>query len=531
MNRIGKNVTERLAALEEYLAARQRRASAKSAAYHAGVMLALLAAATAAGYLFHGFALRETDIAIMYLLAVLLTARLTDGYLYGFLASLLAAFLFNFLFTEPFAFSVDTQRYIVPFLIMVLAALITSTLTTQARENALEAREKEAGAKILYTLTTRLTEAEDIRDIAAIATGAISDMLSSNAGCLCFDENGKPEGTFIQQVSPKKQVRREVTAAEAEALRGRTAGGEPAGTAGSEFYDWPVYGRDTILGLIRVPQKDAKGLKEPQVRLLQAMIESTALAMDRLRAARQKIKFNEEIAQERYRGTLLRSISHDLRTPLSGIMGTSEMLLDMTEKEDQRYPLMEGIHKDAHWLHSLVENILSLTRLQDGKLMLNKQEEAAEEVIGAAVRHISRRYPEYEIAVDVPEELLLVPMDAKLIEQVLVNLLDNAAKHTAPQEEIRVSVIKDEEKSCAVFSVRDSGEGIAPEELANIFRTFYTSPVKHADAQPGIGLGLAICDAAVKAHGGSITACNRGDRPGAELTFTLPLEVKDDEFI
>jgi two-component system sensor histidine kinase KdpD len=200
------------------------------------------------------------------------------------------------------------------------------------------------------------------------------------------------------------------------------------------------------------------------------------------------------------------------------------MLLNMTAADDKRRPLMEDIHKDADWLHALVEDILSLTRLQDGKLMLNKQEEAVEEVVGAAIRHILKRSPEHEIAVHVPDELLLVPMDAKLIGQVLINLLDNAIKHT-PQGEISVSVRKDAGKNCAVFSICDSGEGIADSDLPNIFQIFYTSRVRHSDVRLGIGLGLAICDAAVKAHGGSISARNRSGGPGAEFTFTLPLEV------
>lgn len=259
-----------------------------------------------------------------------------------------------------------------------------------------------------------------------------------------------------------------------------------------------------------------------------------ALAMDRFRAARQRTKFNEEILRERFRGNLLRSISHDLRTPLAGIIGTSEMLMNMTAKDDRRYHLIAGIHKDANWLHSLVENILSLTRLQDGKPVLIKQKEAAEEVVGAAIRHISRYYPEYEITVQVPDELLLIPMDARLIRQVLINLLDNAVKHTALAKEISVSVTMDQDlhnKRYAMFAVRDRGEGIAASELPHIFQMFYTSRVKHSDAQPGTGLGLPICDAVVKAHGGSITARNRTDGPGAELVFTLPLEVSDHEAI
>lgn len=502
----------------------------KSVVYRAGIMIVLVVAASVTGYFFRVVGLLETNIAIVYLLAVLLTARFTDGYGFGILASLFAAFFFNFLFVEPlFTFSVHTYRYIITFIIMTIAALVTSTLTTHAKQNAIAAREKEAGTKILYSLTNHLTDAADIHSIVRIATNAISKMLNSNVGCLLFDTNGKPEQTFIQQISSQKQIRREIP--DVDALLKRIEGLKTDCDIGTEFYDWPIYGRETTLGIIRVPQEAAKAMNESQTRMLHAVIESTALAMDRFRATQQRIKFNEEIAQERFRGNLLRSISHDLRTPLSGIIGMSEILLNMTAKDDPRYSLMEGIHKDANWLHSLVENILSLTRLQDGKLVLNKQEEAAEEVVGAAIRHISRHYPEYEIAVNVPDELLLVPMDAKLIRQVLINLLDNAVKHTALQNEISVSVTTDAEKNCAVFSVRDSGEGIAASELPHIFQMFYTSRVKHSDAQPGIGLGLPICDAVVKAHGGSITAHSRTDGPGAEFIFTLPLEVNDHKSI
>lgn len=461
--------------------------------YCTGIMLALPVAASGVGYLFRALALPETNIAIVYLLAVLLTARFTPGYVFGFLGSLIATFSFNFFFTEPyFSFAVKTPSYVITFIIMTITALLTSGLTTHAQQNALKAREKEAETKALYTLTNRLTDAPGMEEIAGIATDAISGLTRCDAECLCFDENGKPEAAYGME---------------------------------TEFYDWPICGRETTLGVVRIPTEVTRTMSEAQTRMLRSMIESTALAMDRFRATQQRWKSNEAIAQERYRGNLLRAISHDVRTPLAGIMGTAEMLLSMTAAEDPRHPLLEGIHQDANWLHSLVENILSLTRLHDGRLVLNKQEEAVEEVVGAAVRHISRRWPDYEITVNVPEELLLVPMDARLIGQALINLLDNAVKHTPPQGEISVSVTKDSERGCAVFSVRDNGAGIAESDLPNIFEMFYTSRVRHADAQLGIGLGLAICETVVKAHGGSIRARNRADGPGAEFIFTLPLEV------
>jgi two-component system sensor histidine kinase KdpD len=361
-----------------------------------------------------------------------------------------------------------------------------------------------------------------MHDIASIATNIISDIMDCRAACLCFDESSSPEKTFIQQISPGKQVHRDF--ADNEDIQHHIEGLRTGYCAGSEFFDWLIYGRDNILGLIRIPSEKAVLMTDSQTRLLRAMIESTALAMDRFRSAEQRIRYREETVQERYRGNLLRAISHDLRTPLSGIMGTSEMLMDMTNQNDPRYSLAEAIHSDADWLHSLVENILSLTRLQEGRLILNKTAEAAEEVIGGAVRHFEQLFQYREIKTDCPEELLLVPMDAKLIQQVIVNLLDNAIKHTPAEKEISISVFKDEQKNLAVFTIADRGEGIAEADLPNVFQMFYTSKTRRADAKHGIGLGLAICDAIVKAHGGTIKAKNRPDG-GAEFTFTLPLEV------
>mgnify|MGYP000172884245 CR=1 FL=1 len=163
----------------------------------------------------------------------------------------------------------------------------------------------------------------------------------------------------------------------------------------------------------------------------------------------------EKAWNERERANLLRAISHDLRTPLSGIMGTSEMLMDMTDKEDRRQELLQGIYQDADWLKSLVENILSLTRLQDGKIVIQKEMEAIEEVIGCAVAHVERSFPEREIQVEIPEEFRLVPMDAKLIEQVITNLLDNAVKHTRPQEAITVSASYTEDELLVLSGTKE----------------------------------------------------------------------------
>ncbi|MDF2537269.1 MAG: kdpD 2 [Herbinix sp.] len=506
----------------------QKNKKIVSIVFYTLFMFILLFLASTIGFLFRRIGFPETNIVIVYLLAVLLITSRTKGYIYGILSSVIATFTFNYFFTVPYyTFTVDDASYIVTFIIMTITSLITSTLTSHVKKSAVEAQEKESETKALYMLTNHLTDAADIHDIADIATGIISNIISCKAACLCFDENGLPEKTFVQQVSHEKQIHRNLLVT--DDIRHKIEGLRTGYCVGTEFYDWPIYGRDNILGVIRIPTEKSVVLTEAQMRLLRAMIESIALAMDRFRSAQQRLKYLEETEQERYRGNLLRAISHDLRTPLSGIMGTSEMLMDMTKHNDPRYNLAEQIHKVAEWLHSLVENILSLTRLQEGKLILNKQPEAVEEVVGVAVSHITQRSPEYEILIKIPDELLLVPMDAKLIEQVLINLLDNAIKHTVPKEEICVTVLEDENHNNAVFTISDSGEGIADEDLPSIFKMFYTSRTKHADAQPGIGLGLSICDAIVKAHGGNITANNRTDGKGSEFIFTLPMGVTENE--
>ena len=492
------------------------------------LMVAVFIVASAIGYGFRYTQFPDTNIAIIYLLAVLMTVWLIGSFVFGFMASILATFLFNYFFTEPiYAFAVDNPHYIATFITMTITALIASSLTANVQRSAAESKEKELEIKAIYNLTNRLTDAADIHDIAGIAAFAISESFQCSAACLCFDEDGNPENSFIQHILGGNQIRREIE--DREETRHRIEGIRTGSEAGIEFTDWPIYGRESILGVIRMPNSRANNMNDAQMRLLRSMIENTALSMDRFRSAELRIKSREEIVMERYRGNLLRSISHDIRTPLSGIVGTSEMLMDMTSKDDPRFELVSDIEECASWLHSIVENILNLTRMQDSKLPLIKHQEAVEEIIGAAVARISTRVPKYEITVNIPSELLLAPMDAKLIEQVIINLLDNAVRHSKPENEIVIEAKLNENRDMVIFAIKDRGTGIHAKDLPNIFDAFYTSQYLKQHAKHGAGLGLAICETIVKAHGGSIEAQNRTDGCGAEFTFTLPLEDRIDE--
>ena len=488
----------------------------------------LVCLATGIGWLFRLLQFPETNIVVVYILSVILTARFTEGYIWGILATVFSTCAFNIFFTHPYyTLSVDDPTYFITFAIMAITSVITSALTSKAKEMTAEAVRKGQESGALYYLTSHLADAESTDQIAGIMVETISRIMDCRAACLCFDEQGKPERTFIQQKSEAEQIRRCVS--DPAELQHRIENLRTGYIVGEEFYDWPIYGSESVLGILRIPKERAEALTDQQKTLLHSMLESTAMAMDRLRVMKERIRSREEAIQERYRGNLLRAISHDLRTPLAGIMGTSEMIMDMTDKSDARYALADGIYKDADWLHALVENILSLTRLQDGRLTLHKEQEPVEEVIGAAVAAIEKRAPEREIAVHIPDEILMVPMDAKLIGQVLTNLLDNAVKHTQPEEEISVTASKDPQQQMAVFAVADRGTGIAAQDLPNIFQMFYTTKGKGPDAKRGIGLGLAICESIVTAHGGTISAQNREDGKGAVFTFTLPLKENTDE--
>lgn len=213
---------------------------------------------------------------------------------------------------------------------MTVVALVTSALTSREKENAKKALERERQTQALYLLTSHLTEAKELSDAAETAVSVISDLLDCRAACLCYDETGEPEKTFLQRTEEGKLVRRRLE--NGEEVKKRLENLRDPFYAGEEFYDWPVYGGEGILGVVRIPGEKAEAFEETQKIFLHSMLECVALAMDRILAVRKQVRSRQQIQQERYRGNLLRAISHDLRTPLSGIMGTSEMIMDMSKK-------------------------------------------------------------------------------------------------------------------------------------------------------------------------------------------------------
>ena len=481
---------------------------------HTLQMLFLLSIATILGLLFRYWGFPETNVVLLYLTAVLLTAWLTSGYGYGVLASFLATAIFNYFFTSPYhSLNVDNPSYVITFVIMTLTAFFTSTLTSKAKMNANRALRREEEIKTIYMLSRRLNEEIDFEGIAQLAAEILSSSFETEISCLCLDEHQVP--TILLSARPHQ---------DAVQLPLEQFPITKQQKSQKEYRYLPLQNKGILLAVLRIRTEVLDSLNGPNLQLLQSLNETITLAMDRFRTTQKQIRSEEEISRERYKSNLLRAISHDLRTPLSAIMGTSEIISDMSPDNDPRHDLAKGIYQDAEWLHSLVENILSLTRLQDSSVNLHKEVEAAEEIIASALEHFSKRAPDRTVNVSIPDEVLMVPMDGKLIQQVLINLLDNALKHTKKEDAISLTLVREGHE--AVFTVSDEGEGIDEKDLPHLFQTFYTTRNKQADSEHGIGLGLSICETIVKAHSGSISASNRTDRKGACFTFRLPLEDK-----
>lgn len=242
---------------------------------------------------------------------------------------------------------------------------------------------------------------------------------------------------------------------------------------------------------------------------------------EQLTMEQERIKFAME--KEQMRSNLLRSISHDLRTPLTGIAGASSLIAESGDKMDREsiVSLGKDINEQADWLIQLVENILNMTKIDSGKLVVEKKPEAVEDVINNALSYVKGRRKQRRVEIDIPEEMLLVEMDGKMIVQVIINLLDNAIKHTKEDGFIR---IKTEAAPEGVwFSVEDNGTGIEEVIKDRIFDEFVTFRPVNRDTGKGIGLGLAICKAIVTAHGGTIEALNR-EEGGACFRFYLPFD-------
>jgi two-component system sensor histidine kinase KdpD len=280
-----------------------------------------------------------------------------------------------------------------------------------------------------------------------------------------------------------------------------------------------------VLGAVGIVAEDKAILTEDQRILLDTILAQVALAIEREQSNERQRQSQIQMDRERFRSDLLRSISHDLRTPLTGILGSTNTMMEnlSTLPKETVLTLLQNIYEDADWLKQLVENVLSMTRLNEGNVALKRDMEAVEELIAAALARVKMRLQHHNVIVSMPDEILMVYVDGMLIEQAIVNILDNAIKYTPHGATIAITVSAD--KGFILLEISNDGPGIPEKDMGHIFERFYT----HADEprRSGIGLGLSICKSIIEAHGGKIAAQNI-ITGGIKFIFSLPMKETED---
>ena len=238
---------------------------------------------------------------------------------------------------------------------------------------------------------------------------------------------------------------------------------------------------------------------------------------------KQQEKMKAEAEKERMRGNLLRAVSHDLRTPLTGVYGACSVMIDSFDElsREQHLKLLTDVRSDAQWLVRMVENLLSVTRIDGGHVRLTKHDTVLEELIDAVLVKFRKHYPDQQVQVQIPEEFVMIPMDAMLMEQVLMNLLENAVFHAVGMKHLWLQVELHSDR--AVFTVADDGCGIPTDRMENLFNGLHNSGTPTDTGRSNMGIGLSVCSAIVKAHGSEMQAKNRPEG-GAEFCFALELE-------
>lgn len=463
--------------------------------------------------------LAPANLVMLYLLAVVLvTVRF--GRRPGILASFFAVLAFDVFLVPPYySLTVAHTEYLFTFAIMLAVSLLISHLTANLRQQALIAHYRERRAKALFELSRELSAALSAGQIAGIGVHHLQSLFRARVILLVPGADGilinVPDGQSGRPIQ-SAAIRRTAQAVFEQHASGGTEG-EHALAGGAVYLPLraPVRTRGV---LVVIPEAGGLPYHDEQVRMLQTCASLIAMALERVHYAEVAQAATVAMETERLRNSLLSAISHDIRTPLTAIVGLASTMTGARPlaQETQR-ELIEAIQENALRMNSLVANLLDMARLHAGTVRLNRQWQMFEEVVGSALAMLSRTVAGHKVEVALPASLPLLEFDAVLIERVLCNLIDNAAKHAPESSVIRIAAEADDEQ--VRIAVEDDGPGIAEGMEEQIFAKFVRGTTE--SARPGVGLGLSICRTIVEAHGGRIRAENRAEG-GARFVFTLP---------
>lgn len=489
----------------------------------------ILLASSLIGTVFRSLGFAEANIITVYVLGVLVTSVITKHQVYSLISSIVSVFGFNFLFTEPqFTLKAYDQGYPVTFLVMFLAAFLTGSLAIRLKNQAKQAARSAYRTKVLFDTNQLLQQSKDREEILSVTSNQLMKLLGKDI-VFYLSQGGKLEKPHFFSASCEDQKPylsgNEKAVAEWVFKNNKRAGATTGTLSSAKCLYLAVRVNRSVYGVVGIVM-DEKPLDSFENSILLSILGECALALENEKNAREKEEAAVLAENEQLRANLLRAISHDLRTPLTSISGNAGNLLSNGEffDADTKKQLYTDIYDDSMWLINLVENLLAVTRIEEGRVNLNITEDLIEDVITEALHHINRKSVEHEILVENEEEFLFAKMDAKLIVQVVINIVDNAIKYTPKHSKIVIRTAKEGDK--AVVSIADNGEGIPDEAKQRVFDMFYSGANQIADSRRSLGLGLSLCKSIINAHGGEIFVSDNLPR-GTVFTFTLPIgEVK-----
>lgn len=482
-----------------------------------------LALATGVAFIFSALGFSDANLIMIYILGVLMVALLTGGYVWGILSSILGVLTFNFFFAEPiFTFSVYNPDYLITFVVMFVTSITCSVLTKRVKNYARENARKSYRSELLLQASRNLQEASTSKEVLQKTVEQLGKLLEKNIYCFI----GRPE-TWDTPVSYKSEDVLEVLLKEdmATALwcyqHGEDAGFSTNILRESPYMFLVVKGKQETFAIIIIDMKqEVIGTFERGI--AGTIIHECVFALEKEQLLKQQREAEVRLEKEQLRANLLRSISHDLRSPLTSISGNAENLLTNEDRlqTGRRREIYQDIYDDSKWLINLVENLLSITRIENGNMKLDIQGEIVEEVIEEGLKHVNFRGKDQSIRIEC-DEILMAKMDLKLILQVIINLVDNAVKYTPVNAEITVKAAADKDK--VILSVSDNGTGLTAEQKEKVFDMYYMVNRGIGDARRGMGLGLPLCQAIVKAHGSRLEVCDNIPR-GTVFKFALEKE-------
>ena len=487
----------------------------------------ILVAATIIGWGFLRLGFANANIIMVYLLGVLLTSTFTSGYTCGVLSAFLSVILFNYFLTEPrLSLAAYGSKYPITFAVMFASALLTCTLATKLKAHAQLSARDAYRTKLLFDMNRQLQKAETPDEVYQMTATQIQKLMQRDV--LVYPAQGEAlldgivypaDGSSPHSVTKEKQ--------EQDVIRWVWQNRKRAGATTETFAKakrlyLAIRIGQQVYGVIGIPMEKQTQPDAFTSSILFSILGECALALENLHNAEEKEKAAVLAKNEQLRANLLRSISHDLRTPLTSISGNADTLLHSYNMLDEqtRKQVFTDIYDDAQWLTGLVENLLSITKITDGNVKLHLSDQVVDDIVSEALRHIDRRSAEHHITVDCGDEPLLVRVDAGLIMQVLINLVNNAVKYTPPGSNIRITAIQQEK--AAEICVSDDGPGISDERKERVFEMFFTGSNLIGDSRRSLGLGLTLCQAIIHAHHNEMTL--KDNLPhGCIFSFTLPL--------